>query len=242
MQDKAAFEEYYKTRDIDLRNELVEKYLYIVDVLIKKYQGKGIDREDIYQVGATALILAVERFDPSRGFEFTTFATPTILGEVKKYFRDRGWSMKVPRRLKETAIAIPKAKEKLSIKYGRLPTTAELAEEMNIKEEDLLEAKESSLVYESASLDEVFEESGGKTVYEKYTSSEDSGYAGVESREIIEKVLSEMSDTNRYIFKKRFIEEQTQAEIAKALGVSQMTVSRAEKKLKEHFRKEMEKE
>jgi len=240
MQNEQEFLEYYKTKDIDLRNDLVEKYLPIVDILIRKYQGKGIDREDIYQVGAMALIMAVERFDPTRGFEFTTFATPTILGEIKKYFRDRGWSMKVPRRLKETAIAVPAKRDELTSQLGRTPTTRELAEYMDISEEALLEAMESSLAYEAASLNQAFDdEDSEKSVYEKFTAKDEKGYDEVESREVIEKVLSTLSDTNRYIFKKRFIEEKTQEEIARELGVSQMTISRAEKKLRERFAEEL---
>jgi len=98
MTEKEMFREYYETRDTELRNRLVEDHLYMVDILIKKYLGKGVDRDDLYQVGAMALISAVDRFDPTKGFEFSSFATPTIIGEIKKYFRDKGWSMKVPRR------------------------------------------------------------------------------------------------------------------------------------------------
>ena len=239
MQYEKEFLEYYHTRDVDLRNDLVEKYLYMVDILIRKYQGKGIDRDDIYQVGAMALIMAVERFDPTRGYEFTTFATPTILGEIKKYFRDKGWSMRVPRRLKETAIAVPAKKDELTSELGRTPTTKELADYMGISQEALLEAMESSLAYEAASLNEAFDEDSEKSVYEKYTSRDESGYNDVESRDLVDGVLATLSDTNRYIFKKRFIEEKTQEEIAKDLGVSQMTISRAEKKLRERFAKEL---
>ena len=240
MQNEKEFLEYYKTKDVELRNQLVEKYLYMVDILIRKYQGKGIDRDDIYQVGAMALIMAVERFDPTKGFEFTTFATPTILGEIKKYFRDKGWSMKVPRRLKETAIAIPQMKDKLTSELGRVPTTKELADYMNISEEALLQAMEGSLAYEAASLNQAFDDDDSeKSVYEKYTSRIEKGYDDVDSREAIETILEDLSDTDRFIFKQRFLEEKTQEEIAKELGVSQMTISRAEKRLKEKFRKEM---
>lgn len=94
MRDKELFLAYSKNKDIETRNRIVEKYLYMVDILIKKYLGKGVEYDDLYQVGALALISAVERFDPEKGFEFSSFATPTILGEIKKYFRDKGWSVK----------------------------------------------------------------------------------------------------------------------------------------------------
>ena len=121
MQNKELFKEYYSTRDRELRNKLVEDHLYMVDILIKKYLGKGVDYDDLYQVGAMALISAVERFNPEKGFEFSSFATPTILGEIKKYFRDKGWSVKVPRHMKELSSSMPRVKEELTIELGRTP-------------------------------------------------------------------------------------------------------------------------
>ena len=100
MTNREKFTEYKKNPTIELRNEIVEEHLYMVDILIRKYLNKGVEYDDLYQVGALALVQAVERFDPERGFEFSSFATPTILGEIKKYFRDKQWSLKVPRRLK----------------------------------------------------------------------------------------------------------------------------------------------
>lgn len=244
MLEKKLFEDYRRTKNTELRNQLVEKHLYMVDILIRKYLGKGIDKEDLYQVGAMALVLAVDRFDPSKGFEFSSFATPTILGEIKKYFRDRGWSVKVPRKLKEVSIAIPQAKENLIKKLGRVPTVAELAEAMRIEESLLLEAMESSLAYGAYSLNQTFEENGEKDdnpILEKFMAGEERGFVGMENREIIETVLNDLTETNKYIFKKRFFEEKSQAEIAKELGVSQMTISRAEKNIREKFESELEK-
>ena len=140
MTTKETFQKYAETKDIKLRNKIVEENLYMVDILIRKYLGKGVDRDDLYQVGALALINAVERFDPSKGYEFSSFATPTILGEIKKYFRDKGWSLKVPRRLKEISVALPKAREVLTGKLGRAPTVAEVADYMGKKKEDILMA------------------------------------------------------------------------------------------------------
>ena len=139
------FRKFYETRDRDIRNELVEDHLYMVDILIRRYLKKGIERDDLYQVGAMALISAVERFDPYKGFEFSSFATPTILGEIKKYFRDKGWSMKVPRSLKEISVALPKAKDDLTSQLGRVPTVKEIADHMKIEEYELLRAMESGL-------------------------------------------------------------------------------------------------
>lgn len=242
--EKAKFKEFFETRDQALRNEIVEDHLYMVDILIRKYLKKGIDRDDLYQVGAMALISAVERFDPNKGFEFSSFATPTILGEIKKYFRDKGWSVRVPRSLKEISVALPKAKDMLTAELGRVPTLAEIAEYMNIEEDELLRAMESGLAYEAYSLNQTFDddsESGEGEKYEKYTSSEEKGYKRVEDYEIIEKVLGRLGSSDRYVFRQRFLEEKSQAEIAKVLGVSQMTISRVEKKIRDKIAAELAK-
>lgn len=239
---KEEFQQYAETGDINLRNKIVEENLYMVDILIRKYTGKGVDRDDLYQVGALALIHAVDRFDPSKGFAFSSFATPTILGEIKKYFRDKGWALKVPRRMKEISVMLPRAKEVLSGKLGRTPTVPEVAEYLGQKEEDVLMAMESAMAYGASSLDETFRDTGEEgehSRYEKFTKTEEVGYNGFENREIIENVLHQLSDTNKYIFQKRFIDETSQSEIAKSLGVSQMTISRAEKNIRQKFAEEM---
>ena len=244
MDKKEMFRKYRETGDKEIRNRIVEEHLYMVDILIRKYLNKGMEYDDLYQVGAMALINAVERFDPEKGFEFSSFATPTILGEIKKHFRDTGWSMKVPRKLKENASAIPAARDALAAKLGRTPTVKELAEEMNIGEDELLEAMQGSLAYGTFSLDQTFEEeekNGDNPVFEKYAYQEEKGFDRFENREIIGSVLKKLNSTNQYVFKKRFIEERSQAEIAKKLGVSQMTISRAEKNIKAKFAEEMQK-
>ncbi len=244
MTGKESFIKYRKTGDLDIRNRIVEEHLYMVDILIRKYLNKGVEYDDLYQVGAMALIHAVDRFDPEKGYEFSSFATPTILGEIKKYFRDKGWSMKVPRRLKENATTLPVIKEQLTGRLGRTPTVPEIAEEMKITEEDVLEAMEGRQIYGTFSLDQTFDddgESGDNPVFEKFASHEDKGFDMLEHKEIIGTVLKNLSNTNRYIFRKRFIEEKSQSEIADTLGVSQMTVSRAEKNIKQKFTDEMNK-
>lgn len=241
---KERFNTFYETRDIDVRNQLVEDHLYMVDILIRKYLGKGIEKDDLYQVGALALISAVERFDPTKGFEFSSFATPTILGEIKKHFRDKGWSMKVPRNLKELSVALPKARDMLTAELGREPQLKEIAQYMNVEESEVLEAMESSLAYEAYSLNQTFDDdsdSGEGMRYERFTATEEKGYERLEEFEIIQKVVDSLSETGRYVFEQRFIEEKSQAEIAETLGVSQMTISRIEKKIKEKIAKEVEK-
>ena len=219
------FDQYAKHPTIELRNKIVEENLYMVDILIRKYLGKGVDYDDLYQVGALALVSAVERFDPSKGYEFKSFATPTILGEIKKYFRDKQWSLKVPRRLKEITSKVYEVKSDLAAKLGRAPS--------------IVQSLESSKAYGTYSLESAgASEENEDNPLEQYIGFEDAGYERVEINEIISKVLADFSDTYKRIFRERFIENKSQAAIAKELGVSQMTISRAEKSIIEQFKKE----
>lgn len=244
MQQDLFFELKKHPDNLTLRNQIVEKYLYMVDILIRKYLGKGVEYDDLYQVAALALVSAVERFDPDKGFEFSSFATPTILGEIKKYFRDKQWSLKVPRRLKEVAAKVQEAKDKLYRENQRKPSVDEIAAETGFSQELILEAMESSQAYGTYSLDKTFDdmgEDGDSSFLEKYTGFDEKGYERVEISELMTKVIDSLSDQNRYILKERFFYNRSQAEIAKKLGVSQMTVSRAEKNIVNRFREEMQK-
>ena len=242
MIDQELFEDYKQNPTIDKRNALVEKNLYMVDILIRKYLSKGVEYDDLYQIGALALVAAVERFDPTKGFEFSSFATPTILGEIKKYFRDKQWSLKVPRRLKEIAAKVQDAKDKLNSELHRTPTVAEIAEFTGYTEEQIIEAIESSHAYGTYSLDKTFDEAGedGENAFlEKYTGFNEHGYDQIETAEIINKVVNTFNDQYKFIFRERFINNKSQSEIAKSLGISQMTVSRAEKNIVGKFRAEL---
>ena len=242
MTDRALFEDYKKDPTIEKRNALVEKYLYMVDILIRKYLGKGVDYDDLYQVGALALVSAVERFDPDKGYEFSSFATPTILGEIKKYFRDKQWSLKVPRRLKETSGKVQEVTASLTSKLNRSPTIEEIAEEAGLTQEQVIEAIESSKAYDTYSLDKTFDdagESGDSSFIERYTGFSDAGYDRVETADIIRKIVSGLSDQYKFIFRERFLNNRSQSDIARELGISQMTVSRAEKNIVNKFRREL---
>ena len=242
MTERELFQNYRKEPTIEKRNELVEKYLYMVDILIRKYLGKGVEYDDLYQVAALALVQAVERFDPDKGFEFSTFATPTIMGEIKKYFRDKQWSLKVPRRLKETAAKVQEARDALENKLQRSPTVQEIAEETGLSEEDIIQAVEGSKAYGTFSLDKTFDDAGDEgdgSALERYTGFDEKGYDRVEMAELIGNVVNGMTDRNRYIFRERFLNNRSQSDIARELGVSQMTVSRAERNMVETFRKQL---
>jgi RNA polymerase sigma-B factor len=236
---RELFERYRETKSIELRNELVERYLYIVDILIKKYLNKGVDYEDLYQVGSMALVFAVERYDASKGYEFTSFATPTIIGEIKRYFRDKGWAVKVPRRLKEISAQISPAKEYLFGRLNRIPTVTELAEYLGYSEEEILEAMEGGQAYSTYSLNQTFDESGDEgegAALEKFTGREEQGYDSFENAELIKTVMKDLSDKEKDIFKRRFFKNETQQIIAEEMGVSQMTISRLEKKIRDKFK------
>lgn len=242
MINQELFEDYKQNPTIEKRNAIVEKNLYMVDILIRKYLSKGVEYDDLYQIGALALVAAVERFDPAKGFEFSSFATPTILGEIKKYFRDKQWSLKVPRRLKEIAAKVQDAKDKLNSELHRTPTVAEIAEFTGYTEEQIIEAIESSHAYGTYSLDKTFDEAGedGENAFlEKYTGFNEHGYDQIETAEIINKVVNTFNDQYKFIFRERFINNKSQSEIAKSLGISQMTVSRAEKNIVGKFRAEL---
>ncbi|MDI9493190.1 MAG: SigB/SigF/SigG family RNA polymerase sigma factor [Bacillota bacterium] len=235
------FEEYSRTKDLNIRNQIVEKYLYMVDILAKKFINKGVDYDDLYQIGSMALVFAVERFDPNKGYEFTSFATPTIIGEIKRYFRDKGWAVKVPRKWKEISAKLPAAKETLHQRLGRAPLVSEIAEYLGYSEEDILEAMESGQAYGTFSLQQTYDDGGNEgeaSIFEKYTARDEVGYINFENNEVIKAVLNKLNDQERKVFRMRFFDEKTQQQIADEIGVSQMTVSRLEKKLRDKFREE----
>ncbi|MDR1293216.1 MAG: SigB/SigF/SigG family RNA polymerase sigma factor [Clostridiales Family XIII bacterium] len=237
---EALFAEYMKGHSEEVRNKIVEHYLYLAEILSKKYAGRGIDYDDLYQVASMALLLSVERFDPSKGFAFTSFATPTIIGEIKKYFRDKSWVVQVPRRVKELSLHIGDAREKLQAKNGKAPTVPELAELMDCSEEEVLEAMESGQTFRTYSLNQVIdsESDEGPASFDKYMSVEEKGYENFEDADLIRNVIAGLTDKERAIFGERVLGTKTQQEVAQEYGVSQMTISRLEAEIREKFRKE----
>jgi RNA polymerase sigma-B factor len=236
----ALFAEYLRTGSEDTRNKLVEHYLYLAEILSKKYAGRGVDYDDLYQVASMALVLAVDRFDPTKGFAFTSFATPTIIGEIKRYFRDKSWAVKVPRRVKDLSGQLVTAREDLQSKNGRPPTVAELSAYTGVDEEDVLEALETGHTYYTYSIDQNgdSEDEDGSAPLDRYMSVKESGYESFENADIIKNVMEGLSEKERAIFDDRVIGLKTQQEVARAYGVSQMTISRLEAEIREKFRKE----
>lgn len=238
--DKELFKKYKETGNIDFRNRIVEKYLYIVNILVKRYLNKGIEYDDLYQVGSMALVLAADRFDPDKGVEFSAFATPTILGELKRYFRDKGWTMKVPRRMKDLSVRIPKVRQELERELMRTPKVSEIAKRLEVSEDSVLEALESGHAYSAYSLQQSMEngDDESKAFIEKYTGKEESGFDTFENADFIERTMQYFTPEEKRFCEMRFVQGQTQQQIADALGVSQMTVSRIEKKIKAKFKEE----
>ncbi len=240
ISNEELFRNYAKTKELELRDELVLKYLYIAEILTKKYINRGIDYDDLYQVASLALIYAVERFDVEKGYEFSSFATPTIIGEIKKYFRDKGWMIRVPRRLQELAKKVNDAKEVLQQELKRPVKVSDIAKYLNCKETEVFEAMEASMVYTPKSLDVAY--SGDDSDQEIFLASligrEDKEFKELEDRDFIERCLEKLDKVEAMIISRRFLEGRTQVQVAEELGVSQMTVSRMEKKLIAKFRED----
>lgn len=240
---KRKFEEYYKTRDIKLRDELIEEHMYIVDILSNKYVGKGIEKEDLYQVASLGLIFAVERFDPTKGYEFSSFATPTIMGELKRYFRDKGWVIRVPRRIQNLYKKINNAKKVLPQELQRTPTVKDIADYLGEDEETILETMEASKVYSPQSLDMKYQVQKGESSIDlaDMIGEEDINFDSIELSDLIEKSTARLNDLEKEILQLRYYEGRTQIDIAETLDISQMTVSRIEKKIVQKFTLELEK-
>jgi len=221
-----------------LRNELAIAHLNLARFLAAKFTNRGEPLDDLVQVGTVGLLKAIDRFDLERGVEFTTYATPTIVGEIKRYFRDKGWAVKVPRRLHELNLAVNRAGDKLAIALGRSPTVAELATHLGAGEEEILEAQELGQAYNLLSLDS---EVSGEGDRKSQTLSDtvgvsDAGLELLEDRANLERAFAVLTGRERVIIYLRFYESVSQTEIARRLNVSQMHVSRLQAKALDKLR------
>ena len=227
-QTRERFVRYAATRDPKLREELVVAHLNLVRYLAVRFANRGETIEDLIQVGTVGLIKAIDRFDVERGVEFTTYATPTIIGEIKRYFRDKGWAVKVPRRLQELNLAVNRAVEHLSVELGRAATVADLAKRLGATEEEIIEAQELGQAYNLLSLDsELAAEGEAKsTTLLDYVGMQDSDLDLLEDKANLERAFDVLDPRERVIVYLRFYQNVSQTEIAKRLNVSQMHVSR----------------
>jgi RNA polymerase sigma-B factor len=234
--NKEIFYQYMESPNIDTRNEIVSRYLYLAEFASKKFLNRGVEYDDIYQVASLALIKAVERFNPDRGVKFITFAMPTIVGEIKRYFRDKGSTIRIPRRVYESYQKVNHAREYLFHELQRAPRVPEIAFYLNISEENVLEIMESWNVYNMNSFDQnVFDDSDLEM--HETIGWEEGDFERIENRDFLNKSLDRFNETEKLFIKQRYFENKTQREIAEKLGVSQMYVSRLEKKVINRFKK-----
>jgi RNA polymerase sigma-B factor len=208
------------------REELVGLHMPLVEHLARRFTGRGEPLDDLVQVGTIGLIKSVDRFEPDRGVEFSTYATPTIVGEIKRHFRDKGWAVRVPRRLQELRTSLSAATEDLSHALGRAPTVAELATRLAVSEEDVLEGLESANAYSTVSLDAGTDPESGPAAILNTKGVDDEALEGVEYRESLRPLLARLTPRERQILMLRFFRGMTQSQIAREVGLSQMHVSR----------------
>ena len=208
-----------------LRDELVTLHLPLVHYLARRFAGRNEPMPDLVQVGTIGLIKAVDRFDPGRGLAFSTFATPTILGEIKRYFRDSGWLIHVPRRAQELQTSLTTARAQLSQELQRSPTVAEVAARLNISSDEVVDALEAGRAYSGLSLDSITEAGTGRPDH-PVLSQVDEDLDRAELRAVLVPALEELSERDRTIVGLRFFDGKSQTDIADIVGLSQMQVSR----------------
>src|SRR6266566_3230373 len=239
--DKALLRRYHQQGDLQAREQLIEQYMSLVRSLARRYNHRGEQLDDLVQIGAIGLIKAIDRFDLNRGVELTTYATPNIIGEIKRHFRDKGWSVRVPRGLQELNVQLSRLVEQLTVQLGRSPTIPELAKAAGTEEESVLEALESGRAYSSLSLSVG---SGGGEGDEDLDPMESIGteehqFEVSEDRAVLAPGFRVLDDRERKILQLRFFDGLTQSQIAQQVGISQMHVSRLIRRALEKIREEI---
>ncbi len=238
--ERELFERYARSRDAALRNEIVARYLYLADIISKKFSNRGVEMDDIYQVACVALINAVERFNVNEDVKFVSFATPTVIGEIKRYFRDKASVIRIPRRIYEVYQKVNQAREYLMQQLKRAPRVDEISAYLNVKEETILEIIESWNVYNIQSFDQTLFDEDDLELHET-VGEEDETFERINNRDFLEKTMENFNEAEKQFIRMRFFENKTQKDIAGYFGVSQMYISRLEKKTLEKFRKILKK-
>jgi RNA polymerase sigma-B factor len=225
--DRRLLERYHHDSDQAAREQLVERFLPLARQLARRYQRGGEQLDDLVQVASLGLLKAIDRFDPARETAFSSFAVPTILGELKRHFRDKGWSVRVPRDLQELAVKVDRLGDEMSRELGRAPTAAEIGERVGASPEQVLEAREAAGAYRAVSLDRPRgEESDEGDPFAEAFGVEDPGFSQAEHAATVERLMAALSEREREVLRLRFEEDLTQSEIGARVGVSQMHVSR----------------
>jgi RNA polymerase sigma-B factor len=227
LEERWLFARYRRSHERAARDALVERFLPLASHLARRYDRGDVPLDDLVQVASLGLLKAIERFDPDRGVAFSSFAVPTITGELKRYFRDKGWWVRVPRDLQELALRVDRAGDQLFDVLRRAPTPDEIAEHLGVSVEEMLEAREAAGAYRADSLDRPRAENdvSARPIAETL-GDDDDGYVRAEHAATIERLMRVLSEREREIVRLRFVEDLTQAEIGERVGVSQMQVSR----------------
>jgi RNA polymerase sigma-B factor len=225
-QDRRLLERYHASGDQTAREELVERFLPLARQLARRYQRGGEQLDDLIQVASLGLLKAIDRFDPERETAFSSFAVPTILGELKRHFRDKGWSVRVPRDLQELAVKVDRLGDEMARELGRAPTPTEIGERVGASAEQVLEAREAAGAYRAVSLDRPRDDDeDGEGIADSF-GVEDPGFGLAEDAATVESLMTVLSEREREVLRLRFAEDLTQSEIGARVGVSQMHVSR----------------
>jgi RNA polymerase sigma-B factor len=236
---ESLLREFAETRDPGVRERLVLMHGRIVRYLASRFDTRAVPQEDLVQVAYIGLISALDRFDPARGVSFITYAIPTILGEIKRYFRDQTWALKAPRRLRELGLTLRRVRLELEQELGRAPTIQEIAQAASVNEERLLQAMEVDRAYSPCSLDTQLTgpDGGEKGAVWDCVGADDPELAEVEQRRALRQAMACLERRQREIIRMRFYEELSQAEVARHLGISQMHVSRLERQALGHLKR-----
>ena len=241
LDDKILLRKYHEEGDLQAREKLIEQYMALVRSLARRYSYRGEQLDDLVQIGAIGLIKAIDRFDLDRGVELTTYATPNIIGEIKRHFRDKGWSVRVPRGLQELNVQLSRLVESQTVELGRSPTIPELAKAAGVEEEAVLEALESGRAYSSLSLSTGGGGGDGDEDLDPMESigTEEHEFEVSEDRAVLAPGFRVLDERERKILQLRFFDGLTQSQIAQQVGISQMHVSRLIRRSLEKIRTEI---
>lgn len=223
--ESELFAAYRASGDVSIRNRIIERYSGFAVALARRFDQRGVPLDDLVQVAYIGVLSAVERYDPDRGVNFTTYATPTVLGEIKRYFRDKTWAVRVPRGVKDLHITVAAVVDELHQSLGRSPTITEIAEHLGSSEDDLLEAMEAGAAYRPASTDAISHHGEGSSLGDRF-SLPDKELGLADARVTVRALMARLPERERSIMYLRYFEDLTQAEIAERVGVSQVHVSR----------------
>jgi RNA polymerase sigma-B factor len=240
-EERWLFERYRRGNDPAAREALVERFLPLARQLARRYHRGDVPLEDLVQVASLGLLNAIDRFDPERGTAFSSFAVPTIAGELKRYFRDKAWFVHVPRDLNELAVRVDRTTELLVHRLGRMPTVSDIADHLGITLEEVLEAREAAAAYRADSLDRpASEDDGDGACLVDVLGADDPGFGRAEQSATLERLMRALTDRQREILRLRFAQDLTQSEIGERMGLSQMQISRLLRQAVERLRETAE--